>query len=181
MEKTPIGPKLPEEELIKILTEKEGVGIERSAYPLREHEYNQAGFEELSWSVWESIETLVRDCEDYLASPMIQESFATHEERRSWRKKMAEKYGTAFIDLSRKNKLRGNTIVNLYMGFNQLIRDLETRNIRSPEADRVRDLVGKLPDLTKYRDLGEGNNEKKIEFVRQIENVAKSFVELIAK
>ena len=172
------GPPLPKELMFKRLAD-EGITVEEAAdqkyYP---KELNRAGFEDLSYSDWDDVEELSGSCRNFLAGPIISDSFETHGERRDWRLEAHEKYGKVFSDLNYQNKLRLNVLGNVYSGLLSVIKTLDRKNIKTPQAETVRELSKQLPDLSKYRDIP---TEQKREIVKNMEKVAHQFLDMLSR
>jgi hypothetical protein len=119
------------------------------------------------------IERFVQQAHDYLESPTILDNFGpNHNERRQWRRFILDKYGPEVREYLGQNKLRANTITMFVMSFEMCIDILNRAKIRSPEANRLRELYAQIPqaDLMQYSNL---SRVGKMRVVRKLEDVCR--------
>ena len=171
------GPTFTREDVVAEL-DKQGVQVELGEERIKPQRINMIGFEDLPSYGEREIEELIEEAIEYVAGPTITDSFLRHEARREWRHEMGKRFGHAFTKFYSHNRLRGNKIYSLRLGFQQTERELDQRKIETPEAGRLRQALRQFPDVSKYPEM---NTQEKVAATKKISEACKKLVSLFAE
>ena len=171
------GPTFTREDVVAELN-KQGVQVAMGEECAKPQPINMTGFEDLPSYGEREIEELIEEAIEYAAGPTITDSFLRHEARREWRHEMGKRFGHAFTKFYSHNRLRGNKIYSLRLGFQQTERELDQRKIETPEAGRLRQALRQFPDVSKYPEM---NTQEKVAATKKISEACKKLVSLFAE
>ena len=144
----------------------------------------EKALESLSEPKKSAVRGMLRDitsnCQSYLSGTIVRDNFGNnHSARRIWwQAEVAKENSGEFRRRYGSNKLRLNNISGVSSFLEALVYTLDEFEIRSPEVELVRKLLKMLPNLDNY---GEISDEEKLEIVAKIEQIAKSFLELVGE
>lgn len=170
---------LSREEILHMLENEYGVTAEESTVELPAGEIQRQGFEGLSPNQQQRIDTAAERCKAYLSGPIIKDKFGSdHFRRREWRDKLAKKHGPALSNYFENNKLRAKNFIAIHSLLTMLVEDLERKKIRTPESEKVRDILRRFPDFSRYNEM---DLDEKLLAVSQLESTALEFITLVTK
>ena len=127
--------------------------------------------------VQQEVEETAQACIEFLSGVVITDAFTEHTQRREWRHQMFGKYGSPFVRLYGKNKLRLNNIASLQLWFTTIGKALTIFKVRSEKAEALKAIVAQFPDLHEYDDSLP--LEKKLLLVKKVDAVCVAFLALL--
>lgn len=167
--------KIPQIENIDFKSKFAGLGAQyenSSDIPEIDLNISTEGFEKMRKGIV-PIEKTVQAISEFIQGPIISDSFGNdHSVRREWRNKLAPELRKEYM----RNKLRLNNIASVYGKLELLVEILDSENIYTPNAEKVRKLYGKLPPIESY---GSFTPQEKNQTIKQVEEVCKEFLELV--
>lgn len=125
----------------------------------------------------EALDEAAEACTRYLAGEIITDTYPDHKTRRTAREgAIAQTYGEAFAAAFEANRLRLNNISNVLYSLRYLVRTLETQQVRTPEADQVREIFAHLPSFSGYDAL---STDEKVMLVQTLSGSARALLHLV--
>lgn len=115
---------------------------------------------------------------NYVKGVLVLDSFQNHKERRDWRARMIEKYGSdQMAELRSKDKLRRNIIMSVLASLERLKLKLDESDIHTRKAEDIREMVRNIPgfSLDGYDTM---SREDKIAVVNRVDTLARKFLRL---
>lgn len=158
----------------------QGVVIEESE-PFETGPLVWEGFDKLSPTAQKFLKQLEVSSKHYLSGVLFRDSFGTnHEARRRWRQEMKDKYRQAFTELDDRNKRRGNLINHLKGYLEGLVWFLDEENVHTSQSEGVREIMKRWPKDFNEK-YAKGDDEQKLQMVRDIEDLARNILKVIAR
>ncbi|OGG60038.1 hypothetical protein A3C86_03085 [Candidatus Kaiserbacteria bacterium RIFCSPHIGHO2_02_FULL_49_16] len=118
-------------------------------------------------------------CRSYLSGLIIRDSFGNdHTKRRFWRNTMYQKYGDAFSQVYKKNKLRINPITRVLGSLRVIVSASRLLKVHSAKAAAIEELTKQFPDFSLYHEM---SDEERLKIVEKVTSLCKSFLEIVAK
>src|SRR3989344_1246359 len=118
-------------------------------------------------------------CRSYLSGLIIRDSFGNdHTKRRFWRNTMYQKYGDAFSQVYKKNKLRINPITRVLGSLRVIVSASRLLEVHSAKASAIEELTKQFPDFSLYHEM---SDEERLKIVEKVTSLCKSFLEIVAK
>lgn len=112
-------------------------------------------------------------CTKFLNAPLILDSFADHDARRSWRTGLTAQE-RSYIE---SNKMRANVIHPVTMGFAFLSAELKKEG-EQPRED-VRQLLEICASVPKFQDYHFLSNDEKMDLVKRLDALCRRYMEYI--
>ena len=91
---------------------------------------------------------------------------------------MHQKYGDAFSQVYRKNKLRINLISWVLNSLRVIVSASRLLEVHSAKASAIEELAKQFPDCSSYEEM---SDEQKLAIVEQVVFVSRAFLEIVAK
>lgn len=169
-------------DILRVLGSLDGIRIVRTGGDISPLHFDPSGFDaelsKMTAHIHKEIEEAGRMCRNFLAGPIIVDTFANHTERREWRHRMFGMYGESFPRVYDKNKLRINNLGSVYSWLQTISEGLRIFKVKSAKVEEIRVLTSSLPSLENYDDLG---IEDKIALVDRVDHVCQKFMDVISR
>ena len=172
----PNHPKVPEEELVRMLRDNEGIEIEEGEN-VKLGEWDFSDLPGLEDDDLRRFEDFAERCKLYLSGSVFKAA-PNDKDLGEWRKNMTTKYGTAFADFFIKNKMSGGRLMVFEGDLRDVIEKLDRRKVYTDKAKRIRGLYETFPDVSSFSNLGW---DERLKFVRQLENISRMYIGLVTK
>lgn len=139
-----------------------GIEVEESNTDTFPHVVNKEGLEGLSDLGERCFAKLEEEARLFWAGLIIKDHFEMDEDARQ---RFQDKMNAfpLYKELDNRNKLRVNVHTNLHGAFRVLVADLDRQNIRTPQADTIRDIYASLfpiPDVGFFNEAGQRGAKK---------------------